>query len=156
MDITIDIEDYKLNMRAAGIIIHDNNILVHKNINSDHYALVGGRVQIGEDSSQTVKREMKEELGKEVEIKRYIATAENFFNDKGQKYHEILFMYEVEFVDLNDQKIKEPMKNLEGKDYLHYEWLDLDKLDEYNILPVVVKDILKENKFPVHKINNDM
>lgn len=156
MDITIDVEDYKLNMRAAGIIIHDNKILVHKNINSDHYALVGGRVQIGEDSSQTVKREMKEELGKEVEIKRYIATAENFFNDKGQKYHEILFMYEVEFVDLNDQKIKEPMKNLEGKDYLHYEWLDLDKLDEYNILPAVVKDILKENKFPVHKINNDM
>lgn len=34
MDITIDVEDYKLNMRAAGIIIHDNNILVHK-INND-------------------------------------------------------------------------------------------------------------------------
>lgn len=156
MDITIDVEDYKLNMRAAGIIIHDNKILVHRNINSDHYALVGGRVQIGENSSQTVKREMKEELGKEIEIKKYIATAENFFINKGQKYHEILFMYEVEFVDLNDQKIKEPMKNLEGKDYLHYEWLDLDKLDEYNILPAVVKDILKENKFPAHKINNDM
>ena len=39
MDITIDVEDYKLNVRAAGIIIHDGKILVHRNINSDHYAI---------------------------------------------------------------------------------------------------------------------
>ena len=48
------------------------------------------------------------------------------------------------------------MKNIEGKEYLQYEWLDLRKIDEYPLLPIVVKDILKENKFPVHKINNDL
>ena len=57
MDLTIDVEDYKLNVRAAGVIIHNNKILVHKNINSDHYSLIGGRVEIGEDSENTVKRE---------------------------------------------------------------------------------------------------
>ena len=49
MDITIDIEDYKLNVRAAGIIIHNNKVLLHKNINENHYALIGGRVEIGEN-----------------------------------------------------------------------------------------------------------
>ena len=39
MDITIDLEDYKLNVRVADVIIHNNKILVHKNVNSDHYAL---------------------------------------------------------------------------------------------------------------------
>ena len=48
------------------------------------------------------------------------------------------------------------MKNIEGKDYLRYEWLDLEKIDEYPILPKIIKEVLKENKFPIHKINNDL
>ena len=59
MDITIDIENYKLNVRAAGIIIHNNKVLLHRNINENHYALIGGRVEIGENSADTVKREIK-------------------------------------------------------------------------------------------------
>lgn len=156
MDLTIDVEDYKLNVRAAGVIIHNNKILVHRNVNSDHYALVGGRVEIGESSANTIKREMKEELGKEVEIEGYISTIENFFEMKGSKYHEILFIHKVEFVNEKDKEIEYELKNIEGKDYLIYEWLDLDKLEEYPILPKATKDVLKENKFPVHKINNDM
>jgi len=39
---------------------------------------------------------------------------------------------------------------------LQYEWLDLKKIDEYPLLPGAVKNILKENKFPIHKINNDL
>ena len=156
MDITIDVGNYILNVRAAGVIIHNNKILAHRNINSNHYALVGGRVQIGEDSETTVKREIEEELGKEVKITGYISTIENFFEMKGSKYHEILFVHRAEFVDENDQKIDYILKNVEGKDYLQYEWLDLDKIDEYPILPNVTKEILKEDKFPIHRINNDM
>lgn len=156
MDITIDVENYILNVRAAGVIIHNNKILAHRNINSNHYALVGGRVQIGEDSETTVKREIEEELGKEVKITGYISTIENLFEMKGSKYHEILFVHRAEFVDENDQKIDYILKNVEGKDYLQYEWLDLDKIDEYPILPNVTKEILKEDKFPIHRINNDM
>ena len=85
MDITINVEDYKLNVRAAGVIIHNGKILVHKNINSDHYALIGGRVEIGENSANTIKREIKEELGKDIEITGYISTIENFFKMKGFK-----------------------------------------------------------------------
>lgn len=156
MDITIDVEDYILNVRAAGVIIHNNKILAHRNVNSNHYALVGGRVQIGEDSETTVKREIEEELGKEVKITGYISTIENFFEMKGSKYHEILFVHRAEFIDENDQKIEYILKNVEGKDYLQYEWLDLDKIDDYPLLPKAIKGVLKENKFPIHRINNDM
>lgn len=45
MDITLKVEDYKLNMRAAGIIIHNNKVLLHKNVNADHYAVIGGRIK---------------------------------------------------------------------------------------------------------------
>lgn len=156
MDITIDVEDYKLNVRAAGVIIHNGKILVHRNINSNHYALIGGRVEIGEDSAHTIKREIQEELGKEVKIEGYIATIENFFEMKGSKYHEIMFVHKVEFIKEEDKKIEYTLKNIEGKEYLQYEWLDLKKIEEYPLLPKAIKNILKENKFPTHKINNDM
>ena len=110
MDITIDVDDYKLNVRAAGVIIHNGKILVHRNINSDHYALIGGRVEIGENSTDTIKREIKEELGKDIEITGYISTIENFFELKDLKYHEIMFVYKAEFCDEEDKKIIKTMK----------------------------------------------
>lgn len=156
MDLTIDVDNYKLNVRAAGVIIHNGKILVHRNVNSDHYALIGGRVGIGESSDDTIKREIKEELGKNIEITGYISTIENFFEMKGSKYHEILFVHKIEFINEEDKKIEYTMKNMEGKDYLQYEWIDMNKIDEYNLVPKVVKDVLKENKFPIHKINNEL
>ena len=155
MDITIDVEEYKLNVRAAGIIIHNNKILTHRNTKSDHYALIGGRVEIGEDSEATLKREIMEEMGKEIEITGYISTIENFFEMDSKKYHEIMFVHKAEFKNEKDQKIEDTIKNIEGKDYLVYEWIPLEKIDEYPIKPEVVKEILKQGKFPIHKINKD-
>ena len=156
MDLTINVENYKLNIRAAGIIEHNGKILVHKEISKDHYALIGGRVKIGENSETTIKREIKEELGKKVKTTGYIATIENFFEEKGQKYHEILFVHKAEFINEEDKKIEHTLKNVEGKENLHYEWIEISKIDEYKILPEAIKEILKENKIPVHKINNDL
>ena len=155
-DLTIDIEDFKLNVRAAGVLIHNNKLLVHKNINSDHYAIVGGRVEIGESSEETIKREVQEELGKDIEIIECIGTIENFFESKDSKYHEILFVHKIEFENDEDKTIEYTLDNKEGKDYSHYEWLELDKLDNYNLVPSVIKQIVKKNKFPIHIINNEL
>ena len=156
MDLTIDVEDYKLNVRATVIIEHNGKILAHKNVRSNHYALIGGWVKIGEDSETTVKREMMEELGKKIEVTGYVATIENFFEMNGTKYHEILFVHKAEFVDEEDKKIEYSLKNIEGEDWLQYEWLDISKIDEYPLLPSSIKSVLKENKFPVHKITKDI
>ena len=153
MDLTIDIGDYRLNVRAAALIIHNNKILTHRNINKDHYCIPGGRIEIGESSEETVKREIQEELGKKIKIEKYLTTIENFFELEGKKYHEIYFLYKAEFENEEDKKIDYKMQNKEGKDYLQYHWLDLDKIDEYNILPECIKQVLTSDEFPRHIIN---
>lgn len=156
MDISINLQDeYRLNVRAAAVIIHNNKILLHKDLKGNYYALLGGRVAIGEDSTQTIKREILEEMGKEIEVIEYLATIENFFPLDGRKTHEIQFVYRAEFKDKKDQEIQETIKNKEGKEDIQYEWLDLNNLDEYPIKPNVVKEMLKEPRYPVHKIQKD-
>lgn len=155
MDLTLDVEDYKLNIRAGGVIIHNNKVLAHRNINKDHYCLPGGRVEIGETSEETIKREIKEELGKDIQIIKYMATIENFFKMEGKKYHEIYYIYNVEFEKEEDKKIEYKMNNLEGKNYLQYQWIDLNDIEKYNILPACIKDILKAKQFPIHIISKE-
>ena len=155
MDLTIDIKDYKLNIRAACIIKHNNKVLLHKSDDKDHYCLIGGRVEIGENSENTIRREIIEELGKEIDITRYVSTIENFFEFEGSKYHEYMFVYEAEFKDEKDKLIEDTLCNIEGKDYLKYYWIDLKDIDNVDIKHKVIKDILKEGKYPVHKINID-
>lgn len=154
-DLTIDLKEGRLNCRAAGIIIHDGKVLFHKNTNDSYYALIGGRVQICESSAETIKRELKEEIGKDIEIIGYVATIENFFRAKEKNYHEIMFVHRAEFSDEEDKKIVDTLHNIEGgKDEdVYYEWLEVDKIDNYDIRPSVIKDILKKGEFPVHLIN---
>ena len=156
MDLSIDIEDYKLNIRAGGLIIHNNKILAHKNVNKDHYCIPGGRIELGENSENTIKREIQEELGKDIDILEFSSTIENFFYMNEKKYHELYFLYKVEFKNEDDKKIDYTMHNNEGKDYLQYEWLDIDKIDEYNILPECLKDMLKKDNMPIHMINEEI
>lgn len=156
MDICIDVgEKHRLNIRAACVIIHQNKMLVHHKLNKPHYCLLGGRVEIGEDSQTTIKREVLEELGKEIEITKELGIIENFFQMDGKQYHEIMFIYFAEFVNEEDKQITHTLQNCEGKSELQYEWLDLDKIEEYAFLPSKIPEMLKQNTYPLHEIQKD-
>ncbi len=155
MDITFKTENHTLNVRAAAIIIHNNKVLMHRSINESYHALLGGRVELGESSTDTVKREVMEELGKEVEITGYCCTIENFFNFRNSEYHEIMFVHFAEFTNEDDKKIEETIKNIEGREDLEYRWLDLDKIKEYEVRPEAMKKVLADRIFPVHVVNDD-
>ena len=154
-DLTLNVGNYVLNVRATAVIIHDGKILIHHNKIDKHYVLIGGRVKIGEDSATTIKREIEEELGRAVEVKEYLATIENFFEKDGKKFHEYMFVYKCEFADDKDKEINYTLKNIEGEDEIEYIWIDLKDLSKYNILPTAVNKILKEEKQPVHIINKE-
>ena len=140
-DLTLNVGDYVLNVRATAVIIHDGKILIHHNKIDKHYVLIGGRVKIGEDSATTIKREIEEELGMAVEVKEYLATIENFFEMDGKKFHEYMFVHKCEFADDKDKEINYTLKNIEGEDEIEYIW--------------IVNKILKEEKHPVHIINKE-
>ena len=60
---------------------------------------LGGRIEFGEYSQETIVREIREEIGAEVEDLRYWGTIENIFTYNGEIGHEIVFIYRGNFTD---------------------------------------------------------
>ena len=63
------------------------------------YRPLGGQVEFQETGRHAIVREIKEEINAEVEGLRFHDTLENIFTFGGKPYHEIVLVYEAQFVD---------------------------------------------------------
>jgi ADP-ribose pyrophosphatase YjhB (NUDIX family) len=63
------------------------------------YRPLGGGIEFGEYGVDAVQREMREEIGAEIEHVRYLGTLENIFRLEEEAGHEIVLVYEATFVD---------------------------------------------------------
>ena len=89
---------------AICVFRHKDRILVAEGIdptkgNQVFYRPLGGGIEFGEYAEQTLIRELREELGAEITNLRYLATLQNIFTFDGQPGHEIVLVYDGEFVD---------------------------------------------------------
>lgn len=79
----------RFNYRVAGIAVHENSFLLHRGEGEQFWTFPGGRAEFGETAEQTLKREMMEELGIDVEVVRLLWFVESFFTYAEMQYHEI-------------------------------------------------------------------
>ncbi|SRR5579883_379290 len=92
-------------IRALAICLFRNGerILVERNydtVKQDYYwRPLGGGVEFGEHSRDAVIREIREETGEEIENVRLLHVIESFFEADGKPEHEIVFVYDAEFVN---------------------------------------------------------
>lgn len=83
----------RFQVRAGGIALREGKVLIQRGAADDFWALPGGRVEYGETSTETLRREMVEELGREAVIERLLFTCETIFDFEGRHYHEIGFYH---------------------------------------------------------------
>lgn len=129
---------FKFNFRVAVIANKDNKILLQKCDKDPYYYLIGGRVSLGESTLTAVKREVEEETGivvKNGEL-NLINIVENFFVYNGVKFHELLFIYKLNNKELLE---KDDFKTLD-KENSYNVWIDIDKLNELDVRPEIIKD----------------
>jgi 8-oxo-dGTP pyrophosphatase MutT (NUDIX family) len=68
--------------------------------NNQRYARpLGGGVELGETSEQTIVREIREEVGAEVRNLKLLGVLENLFELEGRQQHEVVFVYDGQFED---------------------------------------------------------
>ncbi|MEK6275002.1 MAG: NUDIX domain-containing protein [Actinomycetota bacterium] len=93
----------RIRTQALALIRQDDRILVERcrdDVKDEWFhRLLGGTVEFGERSADTVRRELLEELGTEVDVGRLEATIENIFTFEGAPGHEICLVYECSLRD---------------------------------------------------------
>lgn len=153
-------DDYNFKFRVSGLIIRNNKLLLVDMNNSGFLCLPGGYVELGETTEEAIKRELVEEIDKDVIVKKYLGVVENYFINKFfKKMHEISFYYLMDFADAN---IKENNFTLIENDKGHnikldFKWISIDELDKFDIRPHFLKDLFKNNDLEFnHLIFNEL
>jgi ADP-ribose pyrophosphatase YjhB (NUDIX family) len=66
---------------------------------AEYFRPLGGGVEFGESAEEAVRREMREELGAEIEAVTRVGVLENRFTYEGRARHEIVFVLDARFAD---------------------------------------------------------
>lgn len=153
MDIKFFKEDLKFKFRVSGIVVDDNKILVEEYKN-DTYCLPGGYVEFNETTKEAIKREMLEETKLNFEIDRFCGVVENFFtNKKNEKTHEIDFYYYLRCSNIYANLDTEIVEKGSYSDiHHHFRWLDINKLNDYKLLPEEIKQVIMKSSNNIHLI----
>ncbi|MCX6741020.1 MAG: NUDIX hydrolase [Candidatus Parcubacteria bacterium] len=107
------------------------------------YRSIGGGIEFGETGEQALTREVKEELDTEITAIKKIGVFENIFTYQGKPGHEIVFVYDAEFVDQGFYA-KEKIIVAEGEIRSEASWLKIEDLADNNLLfyPVGLKELI--------------
>jgi len=63
------------------------------------YRPLGGGIEFGEHAEETIRRELREEIGAEAVSLQYLFTLENIFTFNGETGHEIVMVFDGRLVD---------------------------------------------------------
>jgi 8-oxo-dGTP pyrophosphatase MutT (NUDIX family) len=143
MDISIFLDNIKLNIRSAVIIETEKGYNFDKDRLGGFYYVVGGRIKTNETSENAAKREIYEEIGVNIENIKLKAIVESFFVYDNKNFHEICFYYKY--------KINGEI-NLPENYYVFNE----EEIKRENIQPKIIYDIINsKNEEILHLIINE-
>lgn len=126
------------------IFQHHKKILVAESYdpvtNQLFYRPLGGAIKFGEYSQAALQREIMEEIGENIHNLNFLGTIENIFVFNQQKSHEIVLVYDGEFIKQEIYR-KESISGYEEEDgVLHFKavWKHLEDFrgsDKYPLYP---------------------
>ncbi len=132
------------NYRVVGVALHGKHVLLHKEDREDFWSLPGGRGEWFEHSIDTLKREMIEEIGVEVEVGPLLWVVENFYTYDSQKRHELALYYrmilpeECRYINAAG-----PFAGVEEGVPLTFRWFHLDEIEGLTLYPSFLPEMLR-------------
>jgi ADP-ribose pyrophosphatase YjhB (NUDIX family) len=134
---------------ALCIIQRNDELLLEETYYPDldkiYYRPIGGTVEIGENSKQTIVREVKEEIDADIKDPELIYVIENIFSYKDQIGHEIDFIYRSELIDKSLYEEKE-INGIEGQIKYKAIWKSIEAFmnnDKIKLVPDGLLELLQ-------------
>lgn len=148
MDLKIKTEKEEFHVRTCGIIKQENKFLIMRVNKSDYYHIPGGHIEIGEDSEQALIREIKEEIGCDVQKASLFAIQENFWIRNSRSCHGIEFYYIMESKQQLEMKDYEKIEIDKGEEkMLEFMWVTAEELKNIDLKPNNIRDMLINGEY---------
>lgn len=170
--IAFDAGRARFNLRVTGVAVRDDLVLLqhirqplqrqpagevalpHERLPTrqveidDFWCLPGGRAELSELAADTLRREMREELGVAVGVGRLLWVVENFFDHDGRAYHELGLYFAMTLPpDAGLRARTGPFDGdeafREGGIALVFQWQPLDALDRLALYPAFLRRALR-------------
>jgi ADP-ribose pyrophosphatase YjhB (NUDIX family) len=90
------------------------------------YRPLGGEIEFGELAEDAARREIREELGAEIEILKLLGVFENIFSFLGRNGHEHVWVYEATFADPSFTE-RDVVYAIEGDATFEVHWVALQR-----------------------------
>lgn len=149
-------DDTLFTVRVAAACVHDGHVLLEGS-DDGFWILPGGHGELLEPTDATVRREMREEFGIEVEVGRLLWIVENFFTYEEVRSHQISFVYETHLppdCDLLDTT--RDFAGFDGDTPFVGRWFPIASLSETWLLPSFLCEALAElPDTPQHLVHFD-
>ena len=137
----------RIRVLSLCVFRHDGRILVGRGYDvskSEHFLRpIGGEVEFGESSEAALIREVREELGLEIQNATLLGVLENVFSYDGQPGHEVVFVYDAHFADAAAYAREEIPLNEDVWDGVA-RWIDLATLPDEPLYPQGVLELLHQ------------
>jgi 8-oxo-dGTP pyrophosphatase MutT (NUDIX family) len=130
----------QIRVLALGLIRDGDRIFISEGYDpvkkQTFYRVLGGGVDFGETSDEALKREFQEEIQAELTNIKYLGCLENLFTFNGNPGHELLQLYQCDFVDPKFYQLEE-LVFAEGDRKKKALWLDINRFTsgELRIVP---------------------
>jgi ADP-ribose pyrophosphatase YjhB (NUDIX family) len=146
-----------LNYRVAGVCVHEDHVLLHREAKDDFWVMPGGRPHLYESSRDALIREMDEEIATRVEVPRLLWVVENFFEYFGERFHEIAFYYQMSLPEDSPYRdVGVDFTGQEGDVTLLFHWFPIDEIERVRLYPTFLRTALSTlPESPVHLIHVD-
>jgi 8-oxo-dGTP pyrophosphatase MutT (NUDIX family) len=137
----------EIRVLALGLIRDDDRIFMSEGYDpvkqDTFYRALGGGVDFGETSLDALQREFQEEIQAELTNIRYLGCIENLFTFNGKPGHEIIQLYQCDFVDPKLYQIERTIF-AEGDRKKAALWVEINrfKSGELRLVPEVFLDYL--------------
>ncbi|KJH70375.1 NUDIX hydrolase [Aliterella atlantica] len=129
----------EIRVLALGIIRDGDRIFISQGYDpvkqQTFYRAMGGGVDFGETSFEALQREFQEEIQADLTNIRYLGCLENLFTFNGKQGHEILQVYQCDFVDPKFYQL-ESLVFAEGKRQKTALWVDIARFKSRELLLV--------------------
>jgi ADP-ribose pyrophosphatase len=131
-------------LRAAGILIKNGKVLLQAPKDSEEYAFIGGHVEFGEQSADTLCREWKEELGADITVGKLQWIEENFWIWNGEEQHTVCLTYTIVLDNESQIPLDGSFASKEQDSNVWFHWIPLGEVKNLTVYPTDAANLLAQ------------